>query len=392
MTPSVLIVTMGTDAVAPARMPRELKRAGFDVTLLAPRDSFAAHTAFADRIGHFPDAVTLYQWVQALLGAMRAAPPALILPGDEVALRTLMRLVLDPPTGLLPQTRDEIAIAVRRSLGDAATWIDSIDKSRLFDVARGARVSIAEGDVADSEDAAVAVARSLGYPVILRPSIGSGGQGTARCDSDASVRTAMRVAPRTDAGLPGAALRYVVQRFIDGRIVNRASVAWNGDEVAGITRGRLETHSGPFGPASVVEFVGAPAVRDAMRRLCGVLDLHGLVGGQFMLDPRTGSPLLIEMHRRMLPATHSGSIVGVDLAGALHAGLAGRKWEGPVDLPQGPGLRLALFPQECYRDPGSRWLRMLPSDAPWDDPKLFAAMLRLGESGVVLETCTTDVK
>ena len=51
---------MGTDAVAPARMPRELKRAGFDVALLAPRDSFAAHTGFADHIGHVPEGVTLY--------------------------------------------------------------------------------------------------------------------------------------------------------------------------------------------------------------------------------------------------------------------------------------------------------------------------------------------
>jgi hypothetical protein len=378
VTPSVLVVTMGTDAVAPARMPHELQRAGFDVALLAPRDSFAAHTAFADRIGHFPDGVTLHQWVQTLLGAMRDPAPALILPGDEVALRTLMRLVLDPPAGLLPQTREAIAGAMRRSLGDPATWIDSIDKSRLFDVARRAGVAIPEGDVADTEDAAVAIARSLGFPVILRPSIGSGGLGTARCDSESGLRTAVRIAPRTDASLPGTAMRYVVQRFVDGRIVNRASVAWNGDEIAGITRGRLATHSGPFGPASVVEFMGVRAVRDAMRRLCGVLDLRGLVGGQFMLDPRGGPPLLIEMHRRMLPVTHSGTMVGVDLARALDAALAGRTWDGPVDLPQGPGLRLALFPQEFFRDPGSAWLRTLPSDAPWGDPDLFAAMLRFG--------------
>jgi hypothetical protein len=368
---------MGTDAVAPARMPRELKRAGFDVSLLAPRDSLAAHTAFADRIGHFPEGVTLHQWVQALIGAMNAATPALILPGDEVTLRTLMRLVLEPPHGLLPQTREHIGSAMRGSLGDAATWIDSIDKSRLFDVARRAGVAVAEGGVADSGDAAVAIAQSLGYPVIVRPSIGSGGQGTARCDSDAGVRSALHAAQRMDSSMPGVSVRYVVQRFVDGRIVNRASVAWNGDEITGITRGRLQTHSGPFGPASVVEFVGAPAVRDAMRRLCRVLNLHGLVGGQFMLDPRTGSPLLIEMHRRMLPATHSGAMVGVDLARALAGALAGRDWDGPTDLPEGPGPRLALIPQELCRDPDSPWLRTLPADAPWDDPRLFAAMLRL---------------
>ena len=45
---------MGTDAVAPARMPYELSSAGFNVTLLAPRDALATHTAFVDKIGYFP--------------------------------------------------------------------------------------------------------------------------------------------------------------------------------------------------------------------------------------------------------------------------------------------------------------------------------------------------
>lgn len=166
-------------------------------------------------------------------------------------------------------------------------------------------------------------------------------------------------------------------RAVDGRVVNRASVAWNGDEIAGITRGRLETIAGPFGPASVVEFLGIPAVREATRRLCAELDLHGLVGAQFIIDPETGTPLLIEIHRRMLPATHSGGLVGVDLAAALAQAVAGQRWGGPTDLPEGPGLRLALFPQEWYRDTSSRWLRTLPSDAPWHDPDLFEAMLRM---------------
>jgi hypothetical protein len=135
--------------------------------------------------------------VQALLGAMRAAAPALIFPGDEGALRTLMRLVLDPPAGLLPQT---------------------------------------------------------------------------------------------DAGLPGAARRYVVQRFI--------ASAW-------ISRRRCTRRS--------------PDARGMARSIC-----------------RRG---------------------------------------------RGRGSR--GFLEESYRDPGSRWPRTLPSDAPWDDPKLFAAMPWLGESVVV---------
>jgi len=377
MTPSLLIVTMGTDAVAPARMPYELSSAGFNVTLLAPRDALATHTAFVDKIGYFPPDVTLYQWVQAVAGAVRAVRPALILPGDDVAVRTLMQLALRPPEGLRSDVRDELADVVRRSLGPPSSWTDSIDKSRLFDVARRAGVPIADGDVAEREHDAAAIAAHLGYPVIVRPSRGSGGKGSARCDSEAELRSAIRLAPSPDGLDTGEPQRFVIQRFIDGRVVNRAALAWNGVEIAGFTRGRLETHPGPLGPASVVEFVGLPAVRDANLRLFAALDLHGLAGAQYMIEPDRGAALLIEIHRRMLPATHAGRLVGVDLAAALRACVDGVSWTGPTDLPGGTGRRIALFPQEWYRDPESAWLATLPSDAPWHDPRLFEAMLKI---------------
>jgi hypothetical protein len=127
----------------------------------------------------------------------------------------------------------------------------------------------------------------------------------------------------------------------------------------------------------VVEFLGLPEVRESTRRLYATLGVHGFAGAQFVVERDRGTPLLIEVHRRMIPATHSGALVGIDLAAALFAAQAGRPWDGPADLPDGPGLRLALFPQEWYRDPDSAWLRSLPTDTPWHDPRLLEAMLRL---------------
>jgi hypothetical protein len=346
--PAVLIVTMGTDYVAPARMPHELRRAGFEVAMLAPRESLAAHTAFVNRIGFFPEQVSLGDWIQALAAMIRAVGPELILPGDDVTVRLLMQIVLAPPEGLNPAIRREIDGVIRRSLGPPGLWMDTVDKTRLFEAARRIGVPVAEGGVAaggeeaNADDVAYAVQR-------LRPAMGNRETGPAR---------------------------FLVQRWIDGPVVTRAALAWNGREIAGSTRGRLETHPAPFGPASVVEYLGLPAVARSSDTLCATLALHGFIGLQFIVDPADGRACLVEIKRRMLPATHGGAGVGIDLAAALFAMVTGSEWTGPRDLPEGPGRRLALFPQEWLRDPASRWLQTLPTDAPWHDPGLFVAMMK----------------
>jgi len=376
-TPTVLVITMGMDYVAPARMPFELQRAGFRVALLAPRKALAAQTSYVDTIGYFPDGVKFQEWVGIVAGTVRTVKPALILPGDDVTVRTLMQLVLDPPQGLRSDIRNELGDLIRRSLGNPAGWMDTIDKSRLFELARRNGIAVADGEIADDAEGAIAIAAELGYPVILRQMFGSGGRGAARCESAAGIHAALAAFPGVDAWSPRGKQRLVVQRWIDGDVVNRASCAWHGKELAGFTRGRLATHPGPLGPASVVEFAGIPAVTEATRALFEAVGMHGLVGTQFIVDRDTHVPYLIEVNRRMLPATHAGALVGVDLAAALFAAVGGSAWTGPSDQPPGPGLRLALFPQEWYRDADSTWLRTLALDAPWQDPPLLSAMFRL---------------
>lgn len=374
--PAVLVVTMGTDYTAPARMPFELKRAGFKVAMLAPREALATHTAYVDQLGYFPEQVSLFDWVLTLAGAVRSVNPALILPADDITLRTMMQLVLDPPEGLRPDIQAELSSMIRQSLGDPAGWLNSIDKARLFELATQNGIAVADGGVAADQQTAVGIAARVGYPVIVRLMFGTASKSVQRCNSDAEIRAAVRNLPGQDAWSPAGPPRVVVQKWIPGAIVNRASVAWNGQEVAGFTRGRLATHPAPLGAASVVEFAGIPAVAEVTRRVFGLVGMHGMVGTQFVLDPETQIPYLIEINRRMIPASHSGARVGVDLAAALFSAVSGQQWGGPQDLPPGPGLRLALFPQEWYRDVQSTWLRTLPTDAPWQDPGLLQAMLR----------------
>ena len=307
---------------------------------------------------------------------IRAESPELILPGDDVTVRTLMQLVLEPLAGLSGQVSTDLRALICKSLGDPAGWIDSIDKARLFEVARRNGIAVADGAIGESEDECVAIAERTGDPVMVRRSFGTAGVGAARCERADAMRAALRGFDAPDAWLPSGRPRFVVQRWIDGAIVTRASLAWNGRELAGVTRGRLATHPEPLGAASVVEFVGIPAVAEATDRVFALLGMHGLVGTQFIVDDETSVPYLIEVNRRMLPATHGGARVGIDFAAALRSPSPAMPGP-PRDLPPGRGMRLALFPQEWLRDPASAWLRTLPSDAPWHDPALFAAMVHL---------------
>ena len=62
---------------------------------------------------------------------------------------------------------------------------------------------------------------------------------------------------------------------------------------------------------------------------------------------------------------------------ALHAALAGSRWEAPSDLEDGTERTSAHFPQEWLRDPSSPYLLDRPVDVPWDDPALVEALLAL---------------
>jgi len=372
--PRVLVATLAIDYPAPARLPFELKQAGCDVALFAPAGSLAAQTPYVDRRAIAAGRGTTGAWTKLLLREIEAFDPAIVLPGDDAMVRMLLGLAIDPPPGA---SSTGLADLVRASLGDLALVVDSIDKTRLFEIARSAGMSVAEGGVASGADDAVSIAESLGYPVIVRAGSGTGGAGTTRCESADAVAEAVRKVRVPDGWMPARPHRVLVQRWVDGPVIVRASLAWHGDEVAGTTRGRLATYPSALGPGSAVVYAGIPAIAEAMRTLLRALDATGFVGAQFIVEPGTGTPLLLEINRRMVPATYGSRYAGIDQAQALAAMLRGERWSGPEDLRPGPGPRLALFPQEWYRDPDSNWLADLPCDAPWDDPALFRAMLRL---------------
>ena len=375
--PTVLLVTFGLDYVAPARMPRELQRAGFNVVLLAPRDALCTHTRFVDSLNLMPGDQSLIAWVTALAELARDTSARLLIPGDDATVQVLMQITREPLPALRPDVQAELVALIRHSLGDPAGYLDSIDKGRLLRRARSLGLPVAPGEgVADVDDA-VRVAAGIGYPVIVRPATGSASKGVRVCGDATELRAAMANLPESSALVPPGPHRAVVQRVIRGQPINRPALAWNGREIAGFCRLRVRPPPERWGSGSVSRYAAMPDVAALNQRLLQGLGVSGFVATEFRRDAATGTPYLIEINRRMVPATHTGAGVGVDLAAALAAVMEPRDWTGPTDMLAENERTLALFPQEWQRDRTSSDLQQRPPDAPWDAPALFRAMLHL---------------
>jgi predicted ATP-grasp superfamily ATP-dependent carboligase len=379
MTTPVLLVSTATRWVGTARIPRSLARAGFEVTLLAPRDSLAERSSFVARVRHLPDGAGATQWVDAFAAAVGATRPRIVLPCDDMAFRLLQRLVVSPPDELQPTLHLQLAGLIRHSLGDPKHYATSIDKTLLPAAAEALGVRVPPYAVVDGAAAALEFAAAHGYPMVLKRSLGFAGSGVAVvADRDELLRAMTDLArpQQLDLGRQPAP-RFLAQVFIPGRIVARPSAAWNGREVAGVTRERLVRDPPAMGRGTVMRYYHEPQARAFSEALIAGLGLAGFVGIEYVADARTGELSLLEINRRVTPGTHTGELVGIDLCAALHAAVTGAPSTVPHDVAPGFERTVARFPQEWLRDPASPFLRKYPIDAPWDDPELLERFLAM---------------
>ncbi len=370
-----LLVTCESEWLAPIRMPAALHRGGFDVTLLVPSGALAAHSRHVTRSRLLPENASAQEWLFALIAAVEAVAPAILLPGDEMSLRLMQALVCEPPPGPQPAAIKDLAALIVDSLGSPKFYRAGVDKTLLQPLMEQAGVRVPGYRVVRSPEEAAEAARALGPEVVVKPGGGTGGRDVIDCDTPQEASAAFRYvleATGKDRTM-GREPSILIQRRIDGLMVPRTSVAFRGKELAGFARERLQTIA-PHRGSTVVRYVHAPELATFSRAAARALGITGFFTIEYCVERTTGQAYLIDLTRRMAPPTHTGNLVGVDLCAALAAALQGEEVE-PLDLPENSSRMMTLFPQEFWRDPKSAALRQYPSDVPWDDPPLWRELL-----------------
>jgi len=360
-------------------MPRSLARAGFEVSLLAPRGSLALHSRFVARSSVLRDESTPMQWLLSLVAMIAETEPRVVVPCDEVAIRLLFELVQRPPRHLAGDRGGRVTQLVRESLGDPVHYETSIDKTMLPAAAQALDIPVPRHALADTVDDALAHADALGYPVVLKRRYGFASQGVRIVERRDELRQAadLLLQPtQLDLGVQRPPT-LLVQRFVEGPMVSQTMVAWEGVPLAGFARRREVAFTPGKGASAVVRVCKIPSIRTFTERLCRAFGMSGLFSVQYIAPVDDAAPVLLEINRRIVTFMHMDEYGGVDLCAALFQRLAELPQTVPSDVPDRTDRVLASFPREWLRDPDSEWLRDHPSDIPWDDPDVLQAMIAL---------------
>ena len=375
----MLLLGTATQWLGTARTPRALAKAGFKVAVLAPEGSLVLKSRFVSQVGLVPDTAIPMEWLGMLIRMVDKVAPDLLVPGDEMAVRLLFTLVLDPPPGLQADVQARLAALVTKSLGDPRFYATSTDKTLLPPAAEALGVRMPPYAIVARAHDAVAFAEERGYPVVLKRRFGFSGAGVAVVATRTELMDAAQRLLRPsqlDLG-ENKEPQLLVQEFITGVQHSQALVSLQGVPLAGFGWERHVATNPLIGQTSVLRFIQSPETRMFSEKLCRGFGICGFMNLQFMMDSKTGEAHLLEINRRIVTHTHMGERVGADLGVALYRALEG---EPPAPVPEAQNTEgdiVAVFPREWLRDPESRYLHEYPVDVPWDEPELIEACLAM---------------
>ena len=375
----ILLVATTTSWVGTARMPRALAKAGFDVSLLTPHHSLAETSRFVATVGYLADDAAPRQWVDSFATMVKSTAPRLVVPCDDMSFRLLGWLGATPPGQMRAELQLQLAGLVRTSLGDPAYYQPSIDKTLLPPLAESLGIRVPLYAVVAGLAEADAFIASHPYPVVLKRSHGFAGEGVALCpDRDELARAFAAFAIANAQEIREAATdRYLLQAHVTGSVRLFHAVAWEGELIAGWALEKLVVHPAPTGPSTVTRYSCGAELRRIVAELARGFGISGIFFAEFIVDA-AGTPYLLEINRRVGPATHQGALRNVDLCAALFSALAGTASTSRTALDAEEEGIIVNFPQEWLRDPQSPYLYRYPSDLPWDEPELFKALFALG--------------
>jgi len=370
-----------------ARQSMVLAWMGCEVSLLAP----PAHPALvtgAIRSFHRHSPLRPLSRIRQLLLDLR---PNTVIPADERSVIHLQELWLESEAKNDDDSRYVIDL-LRNSLGSREALFAARSRMHVLQIALDHGVSIPETVCVNNESDLEAAVAKLGFPLVLKADMTSGGDGVHIVRDLGEAHRSWRklhyppnlarvirrgILFKNWAHLRSWAQRETLaitaQKFVQGGSERTSmAVCHEGRVLASACLEVAKTWQ-ERGPSSVLRIVHDAAMEETIARIAARLNLSGFCGFDFMVTEQ-GEPLLIEMNPRPTQTAHLALGPDRDLMAAYMRGVLERHVPDRVAMTSGDVV--ALFPQELIRDASSEFIHTAHHDVPWESPELMRLALK----------------
>ena len=388
-SPTDVLVATTVHWASTTRLALTLAEAGLRVAAVAPAEH-ALHRM--DALTQVRACVPHSGFVSAVGAAMTALRPALVVPGDDRAVRGLH--ALHDRLERVGAGGRSVAATIRRSLGAPSSFAIVDRKSRFAAFCRQEGLPVPRTLAVGSRRAFLRRLPADGLPQVLKLDVGSGGhcvriarsaaEAVRAFDELAALRgwpSALRrgleelsAGPLVDQ-LRGRGPAILAQSYVAGRLANRAVYCRDGEVLAGITVVTMHVME-ETGPTTVARVVDHREVAALAARLVGRLKLSGFIGIDVVLEEGSGRPWLLELNPRATQTCHLALSADTDMVGALARDLRGATRRAVAGTGDPHDRIIALYPGELWRDPSSAYLHAPYHDIPMHEPEFVAAYAR----------------
>jgi len=364
------MIATAVDWQGTARTPGALAAAGFEPYLLAPESTYARLSVHTRAHYQLKSEAPLPMQAITVATVVDRLAPDILMPCDDQSLALLGAIAHAPVGGVPSDVYARLRALIALSIGDPASLAPSIDKLQFAAIAKDTGVRVPTSIVATDVREAQAFGTTQGFPVVLKRSQSSGGKGVTVSDDARELAADFRTLQGGDDN------PLLVQAFVHGATWYANVAAWQGEVLCAYGVQKVEGYL--RGPATVVRYFHHGPMLEAAAALARRFKASGLFGAEFVAEKDTQLPWVIELNRRPSPGTHRGRAMDVDMYAALRNALTGTPLATRARLDDDEVHQFVHLPLEWMRDPDSLYLIYQRSDAPIDDPRLFAALFDLG--------------
>lgn len=232
-----------------------------------------------------------------LINRLQTKKYAMFLPMDDEVLDAVM------------PCRDEIAMLAPIPVGSASSYAIARDKYQTCQLAEQTGVPYPRTILVESSESLYKFAAQCGYPLVLKPRMGTGSRGIFYAKNAAELDTILpKIQQSADTG-------YLAQEYIPpgGRAIGvSVLVDSNHQAVATFTHQRLREYPITGGPSVLCESIRHPEAVALTLKLLKAWAWYGFAMVEYKEDPRTGDLKLMEINPRAWGSIQLPVAAGID--------------------------------------------------------------------------------